>query len=88
MCSIKLITRKEIIKIQLPKTTMFKNITITDYMQSDYIKKFCSFCGKPATKIITRTSIHTDNRQIIFICNCCFEIEIKGIRKYMRREAD
>jgi hypothetical protein len=67
---------------------MFKDITITDYVRSDSAKKFCSFCDKPAKKIITRTSIHTDNRQIIFVCNCCFENEIKGIKKYMRREAD
>jgi len=74
--------------MQLPKTIMFKDITITDYKQIDSVKKFCSYCGKPAKKIITRTSIHTDNRQIIFVCNCCFKEEIKGIKKYMRREAD
>jgi hypothetical protein len=69
--------------MNMPNTVMFKNITITEHKQG-----FCTFCDKSATKIITRTSIYTGNRQIIPVCNCCFKEEIKGIRKYMRREAD
>ena len=71
--------------MQLPKTTMFRDIFILD---CDEFKEQCSYCFCSATKSIVRTCIHSGKKQKIHVCNTCLETEIKGIRKYRRREAD
>jgi hypothetical protein len=74
--------------MQLPKTIMFKDIKIIDCNQSYIIKEYCSYCDELAIKTITRTSILTDKTQAIHVCKTCLKTEVKGIKKYMRREAD
>lgn len=73
--------------MKLPDTTMFENIIVLNCDEL-FFKKPCCYCDNLATKAIIRTCIHSGKTQKIYVCNCCYESEITGIKKYMRKEED